>query len=109
MLGLRQEKACRNAGASPRRHRTPPSSSPVSELDSFPCVEVTSSFPVQIQAWFEREHEKWLSPLELLPVENMKLLPTVGAAQLPDPPVSAPLVLLADALGSGSAVRKDNS
>ncbi|XP_045427528.1 pleckstrin homology domain-containing family G member 4B isoform X3 [Pipistrellus kuhlii] len=39
----------------------------------------------QIQAWFEREHEKWLSPLELLPVENVKLLPTVGAAQLPDP------------------------
>lgn len=84
-------------------------------------MKVKSSFPVQIQAWFEREREKWPSALELLPVENVKLLqpelraghprPTVGAAQpsLRDPRVSAQLVLMVDSLGSSSAVRKDNS
>ncbi|XP_059550575.1 pleckstrin homology domain-containing family G member 4B isoform X2 [Myotis daubentonii] len=55
------------------------------ELESLRELRALQEEREQIKAWFEREHETWPSPLELLPVENVNLLQPELRARHPRP------------------------
>ncbi|XP_014404176.1 PREDICTED: pleckstrin homology domain-containing family G member 4B isoform X5 [Myotis brandtii] len=55
------------------------------ELESLRELRALQEEREQIKAWFEREHETWPSPLELLPIGNVKLLQPELRARHPRP------------------------
>ncbi|XP_070268106.1 pleckstrin homology domain-containing family G member 4B [Myotis yumanensis] len=55
------------------------------ELESLRELRALQEEREQIKAWFEREQETWPSPLELLPVGNVKLLQPELRARHPRP------------------------